>query len=253
MLPKKKSRKKKQKKSRFSYFIVGLLIFSGSILLSYFLTYSRKNTSLSKNTNRLPENVPSGFRSFGIDISHHQGTIDWEFLLKENRYDTIVKFVYCKATEGATFVDKCWHENRKKLIEYRLPHGAYHFFTPHSDPIEQAEHFLKHWKDHQLNMPPVLDVEVEFSSNEQLIRSMQKWLQLVEKKSGYRPVIYTSLHFYKTKFKDEFKGYKFWIASYNIKGDFINDERIIHWQFTKDGHLPGINNNVDFNVSKIIL
>ncbi len=253
MPAKKKTRRKNQikRKGKKNYMVYVLFVIVGCIAYVLLTTDILRN-KLEKSA-VLPENVPSGFCSFGIDVSHHQGKIDWEFLLKENKYDSIVKFVYCKATEGATFVDKRWQENTKKLLEYRLPHGAYHFFTPLSDPIEQAEHFLRHWKDHELSMPPVLDVEVEFSSNEKLIQAMKQWLQIVEEKSGFQPVIYTSLHFYKTKFKDEFKAYKFWIAFYNIKGDFLDDERIIHWQFTKDGELPGIDYKVDFNVSKIAL
>lgn len=194
--------------------------------------------------------IPKGFTSFGIDISHHQGSIDWKDLLLENDLDSVISFVYCKATEGTDHVDSEWKNNRSALLDLGKPHGAYHFFSVKSDALTQAQHFLNHWKKEALDLPPVLDVETEAESDKILIKSMKTWLQEVEKKTGSRPIIYTSLHFYETKFINEFKDYFFWIAAYSRKPDYLNDKRILHWQYTDQGNLPGINEKIDFNVSK---
>ena len=47
----------------------------------------------------------------GIDVSHHQGRILWDEVAKEN-----IDFVYIKATEGATYVDPCFHYNIKAVF-----------------------------------------------------------------------------------------------------------------------------------------
>lgn len=38
----------------------------------------------------------------GIDVSNHQGDIDWSLVCKDRN----IQFVYIKATEGATHIDK---------------------------------------------------------------------------------------------------------------------------------------------------
>lgn len=199
---------------------------------------------------KLLESMPEGFNSFGIDVSHHQGEIDWEELFVTQRYDTIIRFVYCKATEGCDHLDTQWEENQKVLKELNVLTGAYHFFSPKTAPRPQAAHFLAALKDTQLELPPVLDVEAEGFSDKDLIAKMKIWLEEVEKQTGRRPIIYTSLHFFETKFFNEFKNYKFWIAAYSRKPECIDDERILHWQYSESGELPGIDEAVDFNVSK---
>lgn len=197
--------------------------------------------------------IPFGFSSFGIDISHHQGEIDWENLIKEQGYDTVIHFVYCKATEGTDYLDTKWYYNRKNLRQLEVPHGAYHFFR-NSDPVKQADFFLTHWINRSQDLPPMLDVEYECADNSELVSDMHVWLQRVEERTGMRPVIYTSLHLYETKFQNDLLDYKFWVASYSRRPEQLDtDERIIHWQYACDGHLPGIDHRIDLNVSKTLI
>ncbi len=244
---KRKTNKSKKKSSGGKIAIWLLIIFVISGIGWFFIPSSHKKI----NKNNFVHQIPKGFESFGIDISHHQGEIDWKVLLDDEKFDTIIQFVYCKATEGNSHLDTRWYENRKTLNNKGIPNGAYHFFTPKDAPLPQAEHFLNHWKKREVDLPPVLDVETEGISDEDLRKKMEIWLKEVEKKSGMRPIIYTSYHFFDTKFKDYFKDYKFWIAAYSRKPECIDDQRILHWQYSESGNLPGIDELVDFNVSKI--
>jgi lysozyme len=148
-------------------------------------------------------------------------------------------------------VDTQWENNRETLLEIEKPHGAYHFFSVTSDPEQQARHFLNYWKKEDMDLPPVLDVETSAETDAILINSMKKWLKIVENESGMRPIIYTSLSFYETKFQNDFKDYYFWIAAYSRRPECLKDERILHWQYSDNGDLPGINKKIDLNVSKI--
>src|SRR5687768_11775294 len=58
----------------------------------------------------------------GIDVSHHQGTINWTRVAESGQ-----RFAFHKATEGATFVDDQYVTNRGKAGEVSIPFGAYHF------------------------------------------------------------------------------------------------------------------------------
>lgn len=194
--------------------------------------------------------LPEGYLSHGIDISHYQGEIDWEAFNSDT--NNLISFVYCKATEGETIIDEQWETNREKLVELAIPHGAYHFFRPKLSVNQQVIHFLRHYNPNQNDLPPVLDIETEANSDEQLIAATQQWLKLFEKETGRRPIIYTSYYFYNTKFKGKFEGYKFWIANYNknVESKLDNDD-IIYWQYSDNGKVYGIEGPVDYNFSKL--
>jgi lysozyme len=197
--------------------------------------------------------IPEGFNSFGIDVSHHQGKIDWDKLLAVTQINNQQPaFVYLKATEGTNHTDTQWKKNRDECLRLSIKHGAYHFFQPKKLPLPQAEHFLNHYQPITGDLPPVLDVEIDGFSDEDLIHKMERWLEYVEEKTGMRPVIYTSYHFYSSKLKSAFPHHKFWIAAYSRKPRGLdNNKQIIHWQFTEKAQLPGHYVLVDMNVSKV--
>lgn len=237
-------RKSKLHASKKRFLIrVTLAILLTALVYRYWSNNNRENVELT-----LPE-LPEGFSSYGIDISHHQGEINWETLFTTS--DSLIAFVYCKATEGLNHTDSQWYYNRKTLLLKGVPNGAYHFFHPKKDPKKQAQHFLDHYNSRQGDLPPVLDAEIEGTSDAQLIESMTIWLEAVEKRTGMRPIIYTSHHFFKTKFAGNFARYKFWIANYNKNVSGLEDDQIIHWQYSDRGAVPGIAGNVDMNFSKI--
>lgn len=243
---KKSSKKNKQLKTSL---YIGIPI---AILLIGILVFYEGNQLIKKRrTNEFLKTIPSGFKGIGIDVSHHQGEVDWDKLFFKNHFDTIIDFVYCKATEGNTHEDREWLANRKWLNENGIPNGAYHFFITTDPPIPQVVHFLSRWKQRDIDLPPVLDVETEGFSDEDLRAKMKIWLNEVEKQTGMRPIIYTSLNFYETKFQNHFLDYKFWLAAYSRKPECLHDERIIHWQFTETGKIPGTKEEVDVNVTKI--
>lgn len=246
---KRKTSRKSGKKSGNKWLVWTLLL--GGIAAFAWFWFQSKNKP--ETPDHFAKIIPPGYASVGIDVSHHQGEIDWEELLVNKGFDTIIDFVYCKATEGDSHLDTQFERNRKELNDRGVLNGAYHYFLTKQPPRPQAEHFLAHWKKRDIDLPPVLDVEDEGLSDEDLIAKMKIWLEEVEKTSGMRPVIYTSLNFYETKFRNKFPGYKFWLAAYSRQPLYMPEEAVIHWQFSESGRLPGIDNDVDLNVSKLDL
>ena len=59
----------------------------------------------------------------GIDVSNHQGRIDWNKVANDDN----VQFVYIKATEGATYVSPTFEQNIREAREAGLKVGFYHF------------------------------------------------------------------------------------------------------------------------------
>ncbi len=241
-----KRTKAKGGSNKWKWISLIVLLLTSAIIL--YFTFSEKK---AMTVDSFQKSVPEGFESVGVDISHHQGDIDWEKLMVKSGFDSIIQFVYCKATEGNTHLDTKWEQNRKALNNLGIPNGAYHFFIPTNPPRPQAAHFLNTWKKRDIDLAPVLDVETEGFSDNDLIAKMKIWLNEVEIKTGMRPIIYTSLHFYETKFQNDFQDYQFWIAAYSRKPACIEDKRIIHWQYSETGSLPGVDELVDLNVSKL--
>lgn len=194
---------------------------------------------------------PEGYEIHGIDISHYQGTIDWEKLRNNGMIEKCpVRFVIIKATEGASAIDENFNDNFYQAREYGFTRGAYHFWSIHSSGRDQANFFLKQVKLEEGDLPPVLDVEhkAKNQTNEDFKQSVLTWLRIVEKKYKVKPIIYT---YYKFKMKylsdSTFDTYPYWIAHYYVdKVEYKGKWKF--WQHTDCGKLPGIKGYVDFNI-----
>ena len=157
---------------------------------------------------------PEGYSIHGIDVSHHQGNIDWETLSRAEIDGEPVSFAFIKATEGKGLLDENFNENFYEAREYGFIRGAYHFFTPSVSGREQADYFIKQVHLEEGDLPPVLDIERTGNlTTAQIRREALAWLRAVEASYGVRPIIYT---YY--KFKEQYLGtpefdrYPYWIA-----------------------------------------
>ena len=196
-------------------------------------------------------NYPEGYEIHGIDISHHQGTVQWDTLTERALIDDHpIRFVVMKATEGATIVDENFHNNFRKAKEHGFIRGAYHFWSVKSGATAQARYFIRNVRLQPGDLPPVLDVEHKTPSltDEQFRDSVQRWLDIVEHHYGVKPIIYTYYKF-KTQYlgTPQFDSYPYWIAHYYV--DKVEYKGAWHfWQHTDAGRLPGIKGFVDLNI-----
>lgn len=238
---------KKHKKRSKKWIQNGIIV----LLLSRAVYFLWSRYQLQTNNGfkqKILASKPTSYTTFGIDISHHQGTIDWEEVFITNELDSTIAFVYFKVTEGVDHADTKWLEHQLGLRMYNKKMGAYHFFLPKRDALLQAKNFLSHYTYSKEDLLPVLDVEIEGFNDKDMMLKIDIWLDEVERQIGKRPIIYTSLHFYETKFKNEFLNEKFWVASYSRQPNLENDKRIVIWQYSESGQIPGINKPVDLNV-----
>jgi len=74
----------------------------------------------------------------GIDVSHHQGKIDWQAVKKQD-----IQFAYIKSTEGVDYQDPMFKTNWLEAHKAGIIRGAYHFFNFCSSPVKQAENFIR--------------------------------------------------------------------------------------------------------------
>ena len=193
---------------------------------------------------------PDGYDIQGIDISHYQGTVDWEKLRNAMIQKSPVRFVLCKATEGSSLIDENFKENFYQAREYGFIRGAYHFFSVKTSARNQAYFFMENVKLEVGDLPPILDVEHKRA--EQPVEEFQKdiltWLHILEDRYHVKPIIYTYYKFKEAYLSDaRFDGYPYWIAHYYVdKMEYKGEWKF--WQHTDAGKLPGINGYVDFNI-----
>lgn len=193
--------------------------------------------------------VPCCYDVHGIDISHYQGDIDWSKVNETRDTKFPIEFVFMKATEGGTHLDTTFQRNFETAGRYGLIRGVYHFFSPTTDPIKQADFFIKTVKLSAGDLPPVLDVEViGRASTDELKKNVKIWLDRVENHYGVKPILYTSYKF-KNKYLSDthFDIYPYWIAHYYVEA--VKYQGNWHfWQHTDVGTVPGIQHDVDLNV-----
>ena len=192
---------------------------------------------------------PAGYSIRGIDISHHQGVINWDKLRWAKIGDEPVSFIFMKATEGETLVDRQFDYNFEQAHEYGFIRGAYHFFVPGVPAYLQARNFLRKAKLVEGDLPPVLDIEtIGRLSAEELRNETLIWLHLVENHFGVVPILYTNYTFKQNYLNTpEFDKYPYWIAHYYVKNLRYEGEWRF-WQHTDKGRLPGIKGDVDLNL-----
>ena len=192
---------------------------------------------------------PEGYHVRGIDISHHQSSIDWERLRNASMNNDPVRFVIIKATEGTSLIDENFNENFYQARKNDFVRGAYHFFLPDVDARKQAKFFLRQVHLEPGDLPPVLDVEKKGNlTPEQLRKAVKTWFDIVEERYHVKPILYTGYKF-KLNYLDDscFEPYPYWIAHYYVdkleyKGAWIM------WQHTDSGRMPGIQGQVDCNI-----
>lgn len=195
-------------------------------------------------------NYPS-FKSFpiqGIDISHHQGKINWK-KLKKSPYS----FVYIKATEGGDFVDPRFKNNFDNALKNNFAVGAYHFFTFRKSGKVQAENFISQVSEDQNLLPPVIDLEYMGnskmkSSKKTLHKELSIFIKTIENHYNYKPILYTTYEFYNKYLSNSFLEYDIWIRDIFKKPQIEANRSWIFWQYSNRGKIEGISGYVDLNV-----
>ncbi|EJX08534.1 glycosyl hydrolase family 25 [gut metagenome] len=193
--------------------------------------------------------MPGNYQIHGVDMSHYQGMVDWE-LLAQNRFTSYpLHFIFLKATEGGDYADTTFAAGFAKAKEYGFIRGAYHFFIPQTDPVKQADFFIRTACLQPGDLPPVLDVEIKGGkSKEELQAAIKIWLDRVESHYGVKPILYTSYKFKKKYLNNPiFNAYPYWIAHYYV--DMVRYQgKWQFWQHTDVGTVSGIEKEVDLNI-----
>lgn len=212
---------------------------------------------------------------YGIDVSKYQNhsLLKWnELALYSDTYGEVyayptdyhshmqpVTFAFIKATQGIT-QDPFYQKHLENARRHHVIIGAYHFFTIGDDINAQITNFTQLVKISKGDLPPVLDIESEYSDQKAYIAKLKKygvkrmqddaikWLIAVESYYGIKPIIYTSEVWKKHFLADKrFDSYDFWISRYyNVEPK--KENKWIFWQRTCKAVPHGYNGEIDVNI-----
>jgi lysozyme len=178
----------------------------------------------------------------GIDVSHHNGSIDWAKVKADG-----VKFTFIKATQGVGYSKVDYFRNHApKALGNGIHVGAYHYATFSNIPeaLSEAKYFYSVIKDYKLTYPLVLDLEEnkDNASRKQLTAAANAFMEFLENK-GYKVMLYTSKGFLDYELDKTMIDCPLWIARYNKELGMTADI----WQHTDKGKVNGIGGYVDMN------
>lgn len=180
----------------------------------------------------------------GIDVSSHNGNINWEAVKSSG-----VEVVIIKATEGVDFTDSMVNQHYTGAKSVGLNVGFYHFMSEKTNPVKQAEDFDNCIKDKSYNVMPCLDIEVNNygRSAAEITDRCLTFLNRFKELSGQDCMIYTGGYFGRDNLDNRIKCYPGWIAHYGVSSPMETGFRIVGHQYTETGRIPGVNGNVDMN------
>lgn len=194
---------------------------------------------------------PHRYPVHGIDVSRYQTQIDWPVAR-----DNGVGFAFIKATEGGENLDPMFRDHWSGAAAAGVPRGAYHFYYHCRPAAEQARWFINNVPRAAGALPPVLDIEwTPFSPTctlrppaAEVRAEAQTFLAIVARHYGQRPIIYTSIDFYRDNQLWKVDGADFWLRSVAGHPDKIYDgQNWTFWQYTGTGLVPGIPGKADIN------
>ncbi len=183
----------------------------------------------------------------GVDVSHHQGKIDWMALRGSG-----IRFAYIKATEGGDFVDPDFARNWTEAESAGIARGAYHFFTLCRSGEEQARHFLRTVRFREADLPLVADLEYSGNCSENpritdVTREVDGFLRAIDGAAGRKTTIYTTYDFFRTNLNASHLERDVWIRDVFFEPRGVFKDRYRIWQYSMVARLPGIKGRVDMN------
>lgn len=193
----------------------------------------------------------------GIDVSSHQGVIDWEQVAGDG-----VEFAFIRVgfrgygSAGKLVVDEMFHTNIQGAKQAGVKVGVYLFSQAITEEEldEEADMVLENIAPYQLDCPVVYDVEMVSGDGrmnkltpEERTNLTLRFCQKMEQ-AGYKPMIYHNTEMAAIRIDyAALEAYDKWYAAYNKRMFFPYEFKV--WQYSDKGKVQGIKTAVDMNIS----
>lgn len=192
----------------------------------------------------------------GIDVSTHQGVIDWQQVKMAGVEFAMIRTGYRGYTGGDIYQDANFEANIQGALAAGLDVGVYFFSQAVSEEeaVEEARAILDWIAEYDVTYPVVFDWE-EITQEEartdevepEVVTECVKAFCNTIQEAGYIPMVYFNKNQgYEIMNLEELEGYEFWLAGYSESPSF--EYAFEMWQYSSTGTVPGIEGNVDLNI-----
>lgn len=200
--------------------------------------------------------LPDGVTAQGIDVSEHQGRIDWD-AVKASGIDFAILRVGFGAPSFGGRVDYQFNRNISECERLGIPYGVYvySYAFDNQQAADEASMVIDCLSGHNPRLPVYYDLEdktIIADGRQSGIASRAQTFCNKISSAGYKPGIYANLNWFNNILTDPvFKSgsWDHWIAQYNTQCHYTASYSF--WQYTSRGKVSGISGNVDMNYAYV--
>ena len=200
--------------------------------------------------------LPDGVTAQGIDVSEHQGRIDWD-AVKASGIDFAILRVGFGAPSFGGRVDYQFNRNISECERLGIPYGVYiySYAFDNQQAADEASMVIDCLSGHNPRLPVYYDLEdnkIIADGRQSGIASRAQTFCNKISAAGYKSGIYANLNWFNNILTDPvFKSgsWDHWIAQYNSQCDYTGNYSF--WQYKSNGKVPGISGNVDMNYAYV--
>ncbi len=200
--------------------------------------------------------LPDGATAQGIDVSEHQGRIDWD-AVKASGIDFAILRVGFGAPSFGGRVDYQFNRNISECERLGIPYGVYvySYAFDNQQAADEASMVIDCLSGHNPRLPVYYDLEdktIIADGRQSGIASRAQTFCNKISSAGYKPGIYANLNWFNNILTDPvFKSssWDHWIAQYNSQCHYTGSYSF--WQYTSRGKVSGISGNVDMNYAYV--
>ena len=199
--------------------------------------------------------LSKGSGSMGIDVSKHNGNIDWNAVKNSGVSYVIIRCGYRGYSTGVLVEDPMFRSNIKGAKAAGLKVGAYFFSQAVNEveAVEEASMAIDLVKGYGLDYPLFLDVEGSGGRGDAIGKDTRTavcktFCQTVQN-SGISSGIYANKTWFNEKISTgSLTNYRIWLAQYASTPTY-SATRYDMWQYSSKGKVSGISGDVDMNIS----
>lgn len=192
---------------------------------------------------------PQRFPIRGIDVSYHQGAIDWMRVKGQG-----IRFAYLEASDGGDWRDPLYAKNTHAAHAAGLRVGAYHHFNLCEPAGRQAQNFLAAAPAEDLSLPPAIDLRYIGNCDRRPTRSefayqLQTYLRVLAGHIKVAPVLFVSRSFYRDYLSNTpFAAGPLWVREIMGLPHWADKAKVEFHQFAVNMRLKGISGPVNMEV-----
>ena len=188
----------------------------------------------------------------GIDVSAHQGKINWDTVANYG-----IDFAILRITEVGNVIDSQFENNFSGCNKHKIPVGVYKYSyaSTVSEAQIEARKVVSVLNGRKIQFPVFLDLENHRQRvlGAESIHNLAEAFREIIVAAGYKFAIYCNVDWYLNVICSHLKKYDFWIARYPASDNGTLQERLrpdfgVGWQYSSKAKIPGISGTVDRDV-----